>query len=192
MKRSIREKLLAQRNGIRPEQKEKKDSAIRERLFGITEVAGARHILFYASFRSEVDTSGCIEEALGLGKTVSLPRVDRKSSRLCLYRIQSLRDLSPGYMGIPEPRPAAENETLLSDIQVVIVPGAAFDLMGNRLGYGAGYYDRLLSGEGSSCIRVGLAYEGQVAESVPSEDHDVPMRFIVTEDRVIRCGSRGH
>src|SRR4030042_2595848 len=192
MKRIIRKEILGKRDSIPPSERKKKDILIQQRLFGLPEFRSAKAILFYASFRTEVDTTSMIEESLKMGKKVIVPKVDKKSHRLILYEIKDLRELSPGFMGIPEPSLPDETIREIKDVDLAIIPGTTFDYSGNRLGYGAGYYDILLSGtEKSESTHaektpfVALAYEEQLIDSIPSEIHDVKVDIIITEREVI-------
>jgi len=195
LKKVLRKKLLRKRDHIVPEEKKKKEAAIRKRFYSSADFKNAKSILLYASFRSEVDTLPCIKHALELNKEVILPRVKKRTGRLRLFQIHGLDDLEPGYMGIPEPVIIKNREKRLRDIDMVIVPGAGFDIDGNRLGYGAGYYDKLLSGSGKRIVATAFAFEEQIAQRVPGEKHDVRMDKIITEKRTINCklrkGSRG-
>jgi len=186
MKRAIRKEILKKRDEISPDIKSVKNALIKERLFSLPEFIAAKTVFFYASFRSEVETLSMIKESLKIGKRVVLPRVDKKRHRLMLYEIKDISELSHGYMGIPEPSLSGERLVSLDDIKLVIIPGAAFDYSGNRLGYGAGYYDILLS-EGERKIPViALAYEEQLVDSIPAETHDVKVDMIVTDKSVIK------
>jgi 5-formyltetrahydrofolate cyclo-ligase len=89
-------------------------------------------------------------------------------------------------MGIPEPFLSEEREALLEDIDLVVIPGAGYDYAGNRLGYGGGYYDKLLSGKKKNTPIIALAYEEQLVDAIPAEKHDVRVDMIVTDQRVIR------
>jgi 5-formyltetrahydrofolate cyclo-ligase len=188
VKNTIRKEALGRRDAIPLEVKRIKDSLIKEMLFSLPEFGSARTILCYASFRSEVETSGIIRESLVSGKKVVLPKVDRERRRLQLYEVKDVSELSPGYMGIPEPSLTDERSTGIKDIDLVIMPGAGFDISGNRLGYGGGYYDILLAEGGKETPKIALAYEEQIVESVPSEGHDVKVDIIVTDKRIIRVG----
>ena len=90
-------------------------------------------------------------------------------------------------MGIPEP-PVSEQQMNINDADIVIIPGAGFDASGNRIGYGGGYYDRLLSGLQKDIPVIAPAYEEQIVDSIPSEPHDIRVQMIVTDRRLIRCG----
>lgn len=159
------------------------DAAIRKRFTSLAEFKAARCVMLFASFRSEVDTNGIIADSLAAGKRVVLPKVLRGDGHLRLIEIKGLHDLAPGYMGIPEPQGASD--VAPSELDLIAVPGAAFDTQGGRIGYGGGYYDRLLTS--TSARTVALAYETQMMDRVPREGHDVLIKAIVTERRYIDC-----
>ena len=186
MKASIRKEILRKRDDIPKEVKSVKDSLIKQSLFSQHEFVNAKSILFYASFRSEVETLSMIKESLGMGKRVILPKVDKAKHVLILSEIKGIEDLTPGYMGIPEPNLHDERPVNLEDIDLVIIPGAAFDHSGNRLGYGGGYYDILLSESKKKIPVTALAYEEQVIDKIPSEKHDVKVNMIITDNRIIK------
>lgn len=187
MKKVLRKKLLKKRDRIVPEEKKKKEAAIRRRFYASADFKKAKCILLYASFRSEVNTIPCIRHALKLKKEVILPRVDRETRRLRLFQIHNINDLKSGYMGIPEPGIIKSREKRLTDIDMAVVPGAGFDMNGNRLGYGAGCYDKLLSNSRGHVVTVALAFEEQMVQRVPGEGHDVLTDKIITEKRTINC-----
>jgi 5-formyltetrahydrofolate cyclo-ligase len=187
VKQGLREKLLLIRDSLNPAVKREKDAAVMERLFSLDEFKKASTIMFYASFRSEVDTFQSIKYSLKTGKKIALPKVDKERKRLEIYTIQDLSEVAPGYMGIPEPIPAIHREVILDEIDIVIMPGAGFDLKGNRLGYGAGYYDGLLSKSKNKITTIALAFEEQIVDNIPAEPHDVKVDMIVTDKRLIRC-----
>lgn len=186
MKKILREKVLERRDSIPPSLRKKKDVLIKENLFCLPEFKTAKAVLFYASFRTEVDTTGMIEESLRIGKSVFVPKVDKIGHRLRLYEIKDLRELSPGYMGIPEPSLPDQRLHEIKDVDLAILPGVGFDRFGNRLGYGAGYYDILLSEVKKKFPFIALSYEEQLIDAIPSERHDMKVDIIVTDDQVIK------
>ncbi len=186
MKRIIRKEILKKRDEISPDVKAKKNLLIKQRLFSLPEFIAAKTVFFYASFRSEVETLSMIKESLEMGKDVVLPNADRERHRLRLYKIKDISELSPGYMKIPEPSLGDERLVHLENIELVIAPGAAFDYSGNRLGYGGGYYDILLSESKRKIPIIALAYEEQLVDTIPSETHDIKVHMIVTDKRVIK------
>jgi 5-formyltetrahydrofolate cyclo-ligase len=180
LKHQIRIQTLAARDSLTPEERRKKSSEIEVRLFGLPEFRDARTVMFFASFRSEVETIPMIRRALAHGKRIILPKV--KGKVLGLYEIADFdKDVSPGAWGIPEPDESSA--VPLDEIGLIIVPGAAFDSQGNRLGYGAGFYDKLLLAFRG--MTVALAFEEQVVPYVPADPYDVPVKKIVTEKRII-------
>jgi len=194
LKRQIRKDFIKKRDAIHPEQKRLKEAAIEKRLFSLDEFRKAGSILLYVSFRSEVNTMNCLEDIVSLGKVLVLPRVDLKHKRLRLFKIKDVSELSPGYMGILEPLIKKEREVSLNTVDLVIIPGTGFDITGSRIGYGGGYYDRLLSYESKQLARVekhimtiALAFEEQIGNKIPIEPHDIKVDVIVTEKRTIRC-----
>jgi 5-formyltetrahydrofolate cyclo-ligase len=187
-KDSLRKDFLKKRNGIPPEVRRIKNKMILEKLIALDEFRNAGTIFYFASFRTEVDTLNMIERSLAEGRKVVLPKVDKEGHDLMLFEITSIDELTSGYMGIPEPSVLSEDRKAgLDDVEVVIIPGAGFDMSGNRIGYGAGYYDKLLSGLTRKIVIIAPAYEEQVVDEIPSEPHDIKVHVIVTDRRVIRC-----
>ena len=186
MKKILRKKVLKKRDSIPISERKRKDNLIGHSLFSLPEFKSAKTVLFYASFRTEVDTSGLIEESLKMGKAIFLPKVDRISHRLRLYEIKNLRELSPGCMGIPEPSLPENRLREIKDVDLIIIPGVGFDRSGNRLGYGAGYYDILLSDVKKKVPFIALAYTEQILDSIPPENHDVRVDMIVTDEQIMK------
>jgi 5-formyltetrahydrofolate cyclo-ligase len=180
VKDKIRKQALDARLKLTPEQRRAKSAEIEAKLFILPEYRAASIVLFYASFQSEVETHHMIRRALAEGKRVVLPRV--KGKELELFEIKSFdKDVLPGAWGIPEPEGGVRVD--LKEIGLIVVPGAAFDEQGNRIGYGAGFYDKLLPLYRGTTVA--LAFELQIAPEVPADRHDIPMQKIVTEKRVI-------
>ncbi len=182
MKEEIRKRVLAGRDALSSEQRTSKSREIEKRLFSLPEFKTSHSVLFFAAFRSEVETAPMIRKTLASGKRVILPKVAGKE--LSLFEIKDFdKDVLPGSWNIPEPRETAP--VSLTEVDLIIVPGAAFDEQGNRLGYGAGFYDKLLvSFQGPT---VAIAFEAQIVPEVPTDLHDVPVKMIVTEKRVIKA-----
>lgn len=187
-KSRIRQQVLARRDSLDPGSKNSKDLRIKETFLSLPEFRQATVVFMFASFRSEVSTFPLIEEALRLDKRVVLPSVDSANKELRLYEIRDILELAPGYMGIPEPAVPGERERDINDVTLAVMPGAAFDTRGSRLGYGGGYYDRLLARLRRKIPLVALAYEEQIVDSLPAETHDKKVHVIVTDKRVIHCG----
>ncbi len=187
----LRKELLKKRDAIPPEIRKAKDRLILERLLSLDEIKHAGSIFFFASFRSEVDTFAMVKQSLKDGKQAVFPNVDRERHDLLLYEVKDVEELVPGYMGIPEPSVlSGERMADINAVDAVIIPGAGFDTEGNRIGYGGGYYDRLLSSLSRAVPVIAPAYEEQVVKSVPAEPHDMRVNVIVTDRRLIRCVSK--
>jgi 5-formyltetrahydrofolate cyclo-ligase len=186
-KAEVRNELLRKRDRIPPEVRKVKNRLIRERLLSLAEFKNASVIFFFASFRTEVDTTELIKTSLSDGKRVVLPKVKKDTQELLLYEITDFGQLSPGYMNIPEPL-VQDVQMSINDVELVIIPGAGFDILGNRIGYGGGYYDRLLAGLQKPVPVIAPAYEEQVVDVIPSEPHDIKVQIIATDSRLIRCG----
>jgi len=193
LKKRLREKLLKRRDSIPPEQKALKEAAIEKSLFDLDVFKSAKTILMYVSFRSEVDTTGYLDDLLKIGIKLILPVVDSRHNVLKLYEVKDTSELAPGYMGIPEPDIRENRRVTIKEIDLVVIPGTGFDINGNRLGYGGGYYDRLLSYESKQLAQIehiptiALAFEEQIGEEIPAEPHDITVDMIITDKRVISC-----
>ena len=193
MKKRLREKLLKRRDSIPPEQKALQETSIEKRLFELDNFKKANSILMYVSFRSEVSTRKFLDDIHKMGKKLILPLVDARHKVLKLYEVKDNSELAPGYMGIPEPDVRENRRVTIKDIDLVVIPGTGFDIQGNRLGYGGGYYDRLLGLESKQLAEVehiptvALAFEEQIGEEIPAEPHDIQVDMIITDKRLIRC-----
>jgi len=187
-KKSLRRTIIARRDSIPDEIRLKKDAAIHSRLGELEAFKTSRATLFYAAFRSEVRTEQLVINSLTAGRITALPRVDKTGGILMLYKIGDWSDLSPGSWGILEPEESRTKEISINEIDMVLAPGVAFDVNCNRLGYGKGYYDKLLAGKKRmKPVVVGLAYEEQIADALPCNLHDMKMDMIITDKRIIAC-----
>lgn len=181
----LREGMRKLREKLSDEEVVKKSSAITKRLLQLEEYRKARTVMFYMGINKEVKTEETVKEALGAGKMAVVPVTDLEKGRIVPVRLASLSSLKPGAYGILEP--AGGREVDEKGIELVIVPGLAFDSDCNRIGYGLGFYDRFLGKVKAK--KVALAYEMQIVDRVLATEEDVPMDAIVTEERVIRRGA---
>jgi 5-formyltetrahydrofolate cyclo-ligase len=143
-------------------------------------------ILYYVSYDNEVRTHDLIKQALKGGKTVLVPISDTKSRTLKAAHITSWTDLAAGAYDILEPRKEIQNLVPLETIELILVPGIAFDVKGNRLGHGKGYYDWLLT-KLPTAYSIGLAFSFQMVKEIPVEVNDKTVQTIITENQVIDC-----
>ena len=138
--------------------------------------------MYFVSFNNEVDTHEMIRSALK-NKTVIIPKVIHHEIEPSI--IIDFDNLMPsGRFNVPEPIEIMK--MAYKNIDLVLVPGIAFDREGYRLGYGFGFYDKFLK-KVPKAVKIGLAFDFQIVDQVPREEHDVPVDFIVTEERVIDC-----
>ena len=184
-KEDIRKQILAVRAGISKAERRAAEAAIAERLMQTDFYKNARCIYCYVSFRDEAGTAQIIEGSLRQGKRVAAPRVVGRRG-MQFFFIKSRADLRPGAWNIPEPGPWCAKAPLPDEETLVILPGAAFDRSGARIGYGGGFYDTYLDGNGR-CTKAALAFDAQCVEKVPAEAHDVRADYIITEKELIRC-----
>ena len=180
---ALRQRVLAARDVLPAAAQAAASAAIGARILARADFMSARTVLLTLPFGSEWDTIAVVRAALAAGKTVTMPRVDPATRTLVLHAIcDPARDVLAGYRDIPEPRPACLPVSV-DAIDFVLVPGVAFDRAGRRLGYGGGYYDRLLPLLPARAARVAGAFEVQLVDHVPAAPHDVAIDAVVTESR---------
>jgi 5-formyltetrahydrofolate cyclo-ligase len=188
-KKAIRDSALSARNGLGNTERAARSAAICSTVESIAGYASAGSILFFMPIRSEVDIASLMLGALRRGVTCALPKCsDGRSLRLFAVSDPAC-DLEPGMWGIPEPKECLAEYTV-ADFSVIMIPGAAFDRHGRRIGYGAGYYDRLLAA-GDRALKIAPAFALQVLAALPYGPHDLTVDVIVTEDEIIDCRKAG-
>ena len=187
MKKAIKDEILSRRKSLSKEEVKEKSEQIKKRLCSLDEFKKSKNILAYVSFNNEADTNLLIIELLkNKEKTVLVPFVEKGNPMLQISELKNIKDLEPKTFGILEPKEDKIKKFDAKNVDLVLVPGIAFDKNGHRIGYGHGYYDRLLGKLGKKAAKIGLCYELQLIDKIPEEKHDVPMDIIVTEKRAIR------
>ena len=190
-KRALRKRVVAARDALSPAQRQQASRVIARRIAALPSFERARVVLVTLPFRSEWDAALVARQALDAGKIVAAPRVDPAARMLRALRIVDLAgDVGAGYRGIPEPR-ASCAPVPFESIDWVLVPGVAFDPQCRRLGYGGGYYDRMLPLLASGAARIAGAFEVQMVDMVPAASHDAPVDCVVTELRALRRNMPG-
>jgi 5-formyltetrahydrofolate cyclo-ligase len=193
-KRRLRRSMLAMRRGLSDAERLAHSWQIWKRLTELSCYQHARVMLGYMAFDHEVLTDGLMRQVIESGRQLVLPIVQSDRQGMELYIVEDLdHDLAPGYRGILEPQPQPRRAVAPNTIELALVPGVAFDLRGGRLGFGVGFYDRLLSQLRSDIGTVGLGFDFQIIPRLPSEPHDIMLDAIVTELRLIwgRCWADG-
>lgn len=159
---------------------------IMRRLFEIEQFKGLHRVCSYLSAFNEPDTSYIIKELWFRGCAVAVPVTHTDTGLLSLSYLDAIKDLGKGAYNIKEPKKI--KEAFIEDMEAALVPGLAFDRCGNRMGFGKGYYDKLLAGE--NVLKIGLCYDFQLQGEIPAEPHDVKMDYIVTEKEIVKTGER--
>ncbi|HVK13548.1 MAG TPA: 5-formyltetrahydrofolate cyclo-ligase [Gemmataceae bacterium] len=181
-KRLIREQAHAARNA--QENKDELSRAICATFMALPAYAAAKTVLFYIDVRAEVRTRHSLPAALASGKAIVVPWCNEKGE-LELFRLSSMEELAVGMYKILEPklelRHLPEKQCRPEDLDVVMVPGVAFDRRGARMGHGKGYYDKLLQHARPATPLVALAFECQLFPEIPVAAHDIFMDQIITE-----------
>ncbi len=186
-KNLLREKLKIIRSQVTPVMAEAASQKAWTFLCCLPEFKRAKGIGAFASTPHEINTYPLLEASLESGKNLFLPRLSKDQSHFDFYPISDLKNLSTGPHGIPEPtgaHPADWNE-----LDLVLVPGLGFDLKGNRLGYGKGFYDQVLPRLKKTCLTIGLAFSFQIVDQVPVTPSDFPVRSLLTEKGFQSCES---
>jgi 5-formyltetrahydrofolate cyclo-ligase len=182
-KRALRRAVLAERDALSGTERGARSEAIADRLLGLDEVAGAAMVLAFWSFGSEVDTAPLIHRLRSRGTTVALPRTrDGDIVPVVWTPGSSMTETSFGTR-----EPANGRVLQAGELDLIVVPGVAFDRSCRRVGYGGGFYDRLLARTRDGAAAVAVAFGLQVVDEVPTGPLDRPVDAIVTEDDVIRC-----
>ena len=187
---SEEEKVRLRRDGLARRDaepgREAKSAAIADLVRGFGAFRRAQAVCLYVGVRSEVATLALLEEAWGVGKRLVVPVVTGET--LSLIRIASAAELAPAAFGLLEPtgpiRRRADRRVQPAEIDLVIVPGVVFDRRGGRIGYGKGYYDRLLARTRAGAVTLGLAFESQVVHEVPMGPKDVHLQYLATEREI--------
>ncbi len=182
-KRELRRRLLAERARLAPDDRAARSRAIAAALASLDAFRGARAVGLYAALGAEVDTAEIAARALAAGKRLAWPRLDAGGLRM-RFAACAPDALVAGPLGAREPPPDAP-EVPGEDLDLVVVPGVAFDARGRRLGRGRGHYDATLAALPARTARVGIGFDLQLVEEVPEEAHDAALDAVVTERRVV-------
>ena len=181
-KESLRKEILSKRDALSAYDISRLSEAVEKKFFALEEYDSAKKIALYSSVRSEVDTKDIIEKTLASGKEVYLPRVKEDGKGVDFVRVTGLEGFQKSEFGILEP--VGDDIVASSDLDIIVLPGVAFDEKGGRIGYGKGHYDMTL--ENFKGLKVAFAFECQIVENIELEPHDVTMDIVVTEERVVR------
>ena len=191
MKRTLRQRIIADRAALPHEERARLSGEITAQLLRLPSYSKAHTVLGYVNFGAEFESEAWIRQALHDGKGLLLPKVNRVTHELDLYRVTDVdTQLAPGAFGIREPLPQKCVAANLEEADFILLPGVAFGRDGSRLGYGGGFYDKLLARLNHKPTLVAAAYAIQLAEDIPQEATDQKIDCLVTEKEIIQCGAR--
>ncbi len=176
LRKIMRKRLKNQKEAYR----RKKSDIIKKELFKLNEFKKAKTVMLYASFDGEVDTFKMIKGAIKEGKVVVLPSIVKRKKRLIPRAIKTVDALEKGPFGILEPSKACSRVASKKNLDLVIVPGLAFDHANFRLGRGMGFYDRFLATLPKKAQAIGLCFDFQIVSSLPRSPSDLPVRKVIS------------
>ena len=185
-KAAVRKMMIRRRNDLKLNEVDSLSGKIEENLFSCEDFLNRDYVLYYLSFGKEVRTDSMIEHSLKLGKAVYVPRIIKNKNKLEICEIKNLKtDFEFNDFGIREPFgvPAA----LSTKIDVIVTPGLAFDSSGGRIGFGGGYYDRLFMELPGNSLRLGIAYDFQIVDSLHQDVWDKKVQKVFTEKDTLNC-----
>ncbi len=171
MKKELRKEILYLRDNL--EDRYNKSVIIKNKILSLDIYKKSNVIALYSSMKSEVDTKELISESLELGKRVLLPRIINKN-KMIFIEINKDTNYEKNNFGMLEPIGIEEK-----NIDLMIIPGVAFDKDNNRLGYGRGYYDKYLKDK--NIYKIGICFKEQIVDNIDIEEHDIKMNLIITD-----------
>ncbi len=180
-KSELRHDISTQRKALHPRWMKSASAALIENIHGLPAFQTSQNIALYMAITGEVNLDLLFPDCWKLKKQTCIPVFNAERKIYELARVSETTDFQEGHYGIREPR--IPRRVSLSEVDLILVPGVAFDRSGNRLGRGGGYYDRLLKGYSGSVTAV--AFNFQLFETIPTSAHDVPVGTIVTETKII-------
>ncbi|MBU3144217.1 5-formyltetrahydrofolate cyclo-ligase [Clostridium sp. CF012] len=186
LKNDLRKNMLIQRKSMKVENVSAFSNKIIGTIMELPEFINCKNIMLYLSFGNEVNTYTLAKWCLDNGKKVIIPYCINATREIIPFEINNLtNDLTKSTFGIMEPKHDLLKKVCMEDIDLIIVPGVVFDEHCNRIGFGAGYYDRFLPKRVENTSTIGIAYDYQVINEIPTGVYDVPLDFIITEKRII-------
>lgn len=182
-KSEMRNIIKAKRKALTKDEVQQKSKLVENEFLKSDIYKKAESIMLYMPIQNEVDTSGIIKTALSDGKKLVFPVTENGSGKITPFFANSETEFVKGNFSVPEPicSKAAKPE----EIDVILVPGIAFDSSGNRIGFGKGCYDKFLSR--CTALRVGVCYDFQLCERIAADVHDKKMDYILSENGLTKC-----
>lgn len=186
VKKDVRKEMIDKRLKMTRDEVETLSSDIFNKITGSSLYKDSNTVMVYYSIKNEVDTKEILKNIIESGKRLVLPKTIKNNTLLtCL--VNDINELELGSFGIMEPSITTDDRIVdLKNIDLILVPGVAFDLNGFRIGYGAGYYDRLLRDYNG--IKIGICYDLQITKDAYPDIHDIRMDYLLTEKGIIKIG----
>lgn len=182
-KAQLRLKMMNIRTSLSTNEVQTKSNKIIEQFILLPQYMKAKTLLVYLPFKNEIDTKPLIKKSWQDNKRILVP-VCQPEKKLLLSDLYSFNELKANKYGILEPAKEHQRSTPHEEVDLAIIPGVAFDYSGYRLGYGGGYYDRFLDNLLPDCTKIGLVFDFQLIDKVPTEPHDTRVDIILTENRI--------
>ena len=185
MKKEFRKKVINLRKEKDKDFIKHNSDIITDKLLNLDCIKNAKNIMLYLDFNNEVKTDQLITKLISLRKTVAAPVTLKNERKLIPFKITNLKDgINIGAYGIRELKKDPYNELNVEDIDILIVPAVAYDKDCYRLGYGGGFYDRFIEHLRDDAITIGIAFDLQVFDSIPKENHDAQLNYVITENNM--------
>ncbi len=185
-KKIIRDQILGNKSKIDNISLESYSDSIIGKLYNTEYYKTAKTIMTFISFGAEVNTHDFIKMSIKNNKRIVVPITVPSTRELKLSEVLDFNELEIGFYDILTPKEEFIRYVDPSEVDLIIVPGVAFDMEGYRIGYGGGYYDRFLS-KLDHITKISLALDMQLIDNVPREDFDIPVDYIITENQIIKC-----
>jgi 5-formyltetrahydrofolate cyclo-ligase len=189
-KKALRKELLIKRENLTEEEILKKSNLIANSIYNSKVYRDAKTIMTYISFKNEVYTHNIIKKSIIENKKIVVPITIPETKELKISQVLDFNELEIGYYNILTPKKEFLRYIDPKDIDLVLVPGVAFDKNGYRIGYGGGYYDRFLDKLRKDAIKIGLAFDLQLIDKVPKDNYDKSVDIIITENEIINCSGK--
>lgn len=188
-KKALRQRMRLARRLVDGVERTRRGEELARRLMALPQLERLHCLLATLPMGGEIDTMPFCEQWAGAGKVLLLPKVEEEAELMSVWRLQGLEGWRPGYRDCPEPDVAVCQPWMLDQVEAILVPGLAFDRLGNRLGQGGGHYDRLLAVRKPGTLAIGICYEFQIVDRVPAiPEWDRPVDWIVTPEEAIEAG----
>jgi len=183
-KKEIRQNILNKRKKVNTLDKKKWNTLIYNKVINFKYYINSKKIFTFVSYNNEVDTYRLINYSIKNNKKVYVPKINNIKDKMEVYEINTFSDLEIGKYGILEPKRNCK-KIEKPDMELVIVPGIAFDYDGNRIGYGKGYYDKFFKENNTNFKKVALAYDFQILKKIPHNVNDVKVNYIISNKQIL-------